>query len=823
MFRYGNTNADAIKLKLFPSSLAGKAKIWFNELSPGVITAREEMRQAFVSRFFPPAMFDRLKGEIIGFTQQHHESLVDAWIHMKDPLCSCHGHAHQLLEDRVLLKLDWSKEKKAKSNRKTVALAESEEHSPLLEKMKALTTRIDSQFKEIKGDMKEMRDGCNKCGGPHPSSDCDDKPMGGPKEEEANYASGGYRGGYRGNYYGQNSGNWRDRQSHYRDENRNSNPSEENPPIPRLPKKKPDESEFEKTMREFVVAQKAANDFVKNQFYNLKTKVEQGQKNHQAAIQDLETKFGRISDHQSSRPTGTLPSNTQTNLKPSTSNDKPYRPPPARNEHVNAVFTCSGKTYDPPVNPNAKPAIFLDDSKDEADEVEKEAEPLPKKPTHVDPPPLKAYKLKIPYPQRLHKEKMEARYAKFLDMIKEVRINVPLVDVLAGMPNYGKFLKDLVSNKSKMEQISDACLTEECSTILQNKLPPKLGDPKSFLIPCKLANSVEYLALADLGASINLMPYSLYAALSGTTLKPTRMSIRLANHTYQYPMGVAENMLVQVGKFVFLVDFVILQMEEDDRVPLILGRPFLHTADAIIRVKNKELNLGIGEDRATFLIDKAMQHSHLNDDTCFRMDVIDEVTEDELDALLDDSKPFLSTSEKISETPLDKEFKEFMTGNVQEDEVKDDFEELPPKDELRIKTSIQDPPTDLEMKPLPKHLEYAFLEENSLLPVVISALLEQNEKERLVLVLKNHKEAFAWKTSDILGISPSFCKHKINFEDDVKPVIQRQRRLNPNMKEVVKKEIIKLLDVGIIYAIKDSPWVSPVHCVPKKGGMTVVT
>ncbi|GJZ70350.1 reverse transcriptase domain-containing protein [Tanacetum coccineum] len=374
-----------------------------------------------------------------------------------------------------------------------------------------------------------------------------------------------------------------------------------------------------------------------------------------------------------------------------------------------------------------------------------------------------------------------------------------------------------------MEKIYVAFLTEECSAILQNKLPPKLGDPGSFLVPCKLANSVEYLALADLGTSINLMLYSLYAALSGTTLKPMRISIRLANHTYQYPMGVTENMLVQVGKFMFSVDFVILQMEEDNKVTLILGRPFLHTADAIIRVKNKELNLGIGEDRATFLINKAMQHSHLNDDTCFRMDVIDEVTEDELDALLDDSKPFLSTSEKIRETPIDKEFKEFMIGNVQEDEVKDDFEELPPKDELRIKTSIQDPPTDLEMKPLSKHLEYAFLEENSLLPVVISALLEQNEKERLVSVLKNHKEAFAWKTSDIPGISPSFCKHKINFEDDVKPVIQRQRRLNPNMKEVVKKEIIKLLDAGIIYAIEDSPWVSPVHCVPKKGGMTVVT
>ncbi|GJU39838.1 hypothetical protein Tco_1192795 [Tanacetum coccineum] len=330
---------------------------------------------------------------------------------------------------------------------------------------------------------------------------------------------------------------------------------------------------------------------------------------------------------------------------------------------------------------------------------------------------------------------------------------------LRSMPNYGKFLKDLVSNKSKMEQISAAFLTKECSAILQNKIPPNLGDPRIFLIPCKHANLVEYLALANLGASINLMPYSLYAALSGTTLKLTRMN------------------------------FVILQIEEDDRVPLILGRPFLHTADAIISVKKKELNLGIGEDRATFHIDKAMQHSHVNNDTCFCMDVIDEITEDELNALLDDSKPFLNTSEKIRETTLNKEFDEFMSGNVQEDVVKDDFEELPPKDELRIRTSIQDPPTDLELKPLPKHLEYAFLEENSLLLVVISALLEQNKKKRLVSVLKNHKEAFAWKTFDIPGISPSFCKHKINFEDDVKPVIQRQRRINPNMKEVVKKRL----------------------------------
>ncbi|GJV25281.1 reverse transcriptase domain-containing protein [Tanacetum coccineum] len=121
-------------------------------------------------------------------------------------------------------------------------------------------------------------------------------------------------------------------------------------------------------------------------------------------------------------------------------------------------------------------------------------------------------------------------------------------------------------------------------------------------------------------------------------------------------------------------------IREDDKVPLILGRPFLHTADAIIRVKNKELKLGVGDDRITFLIDKAMQHSHSNDDTCFRMDVIDEVTEKELDALLDDSKPFLSRSEKIKESSLDKEFEEFMAVDVEEipkkeEGVEDNFKE----------------------------------------------------------------------------------------------------------------------------------------------------
>ncbi|GJT16243.1 reverse transcriptase domain-containing protein [Tanacetum coccineum] len=159
------------------------------------------------------------------------------------------------------------------------------------------------------------------------------------------------------------------------------------------------------------------------------------------------------------------------------------------------------------------------------------------------------------------------------------------------MPNYGKFLKELISNKHKIEQISAAFLSDESSAMIQNKIPPKLRDPGSFLIPCNFNKTFSCSALADLGASINLMPYSLYAKLSLKTLKPTKMSVRLADRSFQYPVGIAENMLVEVGKFAFPADFVILEMEEDSKVPLILGRPFLYTADAVIRVKQKQLDL----------------------------------------------------------------------------------------------------------------------------------------------------------------------------------------------------------------------------------------
>ncbi|GJZ40803.1 reverse transcriptase domain-containing protein [Tanacetum coccineum] len=193
--------------------------------------------------------------------------------------------------------------------------------------------------------------------------------------------------------------------------------------------------------------------------------------------------------------------------------------------------------------------------------------------------------------------------------------------------------------------------------MIQNKVQPKLGDLRSFLIPYNFNKTFSCNALADLGANINLMTYSLYAKLSLETLKPTNISVRLANRSFQYPVGIAENMLVEVGKFTFPADFVILEMEEDSKVPLILRRPFLHTADAVIRVKQKQLNLGVGTERMIFNIDCAIKHSYSKDDTCFSIDVVDEILEEDFNALLGEGSKILHS---IKGTVLEEEiFSEF--------------------------------------------------------------------------------------------------------------------------------------------------------------------
>nr|GFC09438.1 reverse transcriptase domain-containing protein [Tanacetum cinerariifolium] len=189
------------------------------------------------------------------------------------------------------------------------------------------------------------------------------------------------------------------------------------------------------------------------------------------------------------------------------------------------------------------------------------------------------------------------------------------------MPNNEKFLKELTSNKHKIEQISATFLSDKSLAMIQNKVPPKLRDPGSFLIIYDFNNAFSCNALADLSASINLVPYSLYAKLSLGELKPTKMSIILANRSFQYPIGIAKNRLVEV-------------------------------ADTIIQVKQKHLTLKDRTELMIFNIDSAIKHSYSNDDTCFSIDVIDEIFEEDLDALLDEGSKILHS---IDGTPLEEE------------------------------------------------------------------------------------------------------------------------------------------------------------------------
>ncbi|GKA35165.1 hypothetical protein Tco_0721656 [Tanacetum coccineum] len=305
---------------------------------------------------------------------------------------------------------------------------------------------------------------------PTPDLDDDDMPM--SREEEAKFMQTFHKTRFYNDYYDRDSNcdNWRSsEQNDYNRDNYRSNTDDKS-------------YDLQRQFNNFMKSQQSTNDFVNETFMDLKTQLETVAKNHQALIQNLESKFDRLADKQSGRPSRSLPSNTQPN--PRGRNSKAYQPLQALNEHVNAVFTRSGKSYNPPDDQqnNSKNPINVD-SDDEDNEPTPQPKTQPTKPVKETPLP-KPYKPKIPYPQRLRKEKIEAQYGKFLDMIQAVRINIPLVDVLSGMPNYGKFLKELISNKHKIEQISVAFLRDKSSAMIQNKVPPKLEDPGSFLIPC---------------------------------------------------------------------------------------------------------------------------------------------------------------------------------------------------------------------------------------------------------------------------------------------------------------------------------------------------
>ncbi|GJZ90309.1 reverse transcriptase domain-containing protein [Tanacetum coccineum] len=399
-------------------------------------------------------------------------------------------------------------------------------------------------------------------------------------------------------------------------------------------------------------------------------------------------------------------------------------------------------------------------------------------------------KLNIPYPSRRDdqksRDKASNQMEKIFQIFQDLRLDISFADVLLLMPKFAPTIKSLFMNKEKLLELAKIPLNENCSAMLLKKLPEKLGDPGKFLIP--------------------------------------------------------------FGKFHFPTDFVVVDFEADPRVPLILGRSFLRTGHALIDVYGEEITLRVDNEAVTFNLDQTTRYSSTNDKSVNRIDIIDAVCEEYALELLGfpnssggnptpTSEPF--TSEFILEE-IEAYLKDDSISpeidhadcNPEEDIclieklLNNDPFQLPPMDLKQSKVtkakSLIEEPSELELKELSSHLEYAFLEKNDKLPVIIAKGLKNDEKDALLKVLKSHKGAITWKITDIKGIDPRFCIHKILMEDDYKPTVQSQRRVNPKIHEVIKKEVLNLLDVRMIYPISDNPWVSPVHCVPKKGGITVV-
>ncbi|GKD42549.1 hypothetical protein Tco_1267194, partial [Tanacetum coccineum] len=294
----------------------------------------------------------------------------------------------------------------------------------------------------------------------------------------------------------------------------------------------------------------------------------------------------------------------------------------------------------------------------------------------------------------------------------------------------------------------------------------------------------------------------------------------------------------------YVVDF-----EPDPQVPLILGRCFLKTSRALIDVYEGELTLRVGNEAITYNLDRTARYSaNYNDMTANRIDVIEIACEEYSQEVLGFSDviasgnptphydPIVSTSSPTL-TPFEgsdfllEEVDAFLALEDDPTSPEVDHSYYDPEGDILIleailntkngKSSIDEPP-EVELKDLPPHLEYAFFEGDDKLPVIIAKDLSVKEKVALIKVLKSHKRAIAWKLSDIKGINPEFCTHKILMEEDYKPAVQHQRRVNPKIHDVIKKEVEKLLEAGLIYPISDSPWVSLVHCVPKKGGITII-
>ncbi|GJV96595.1 reverse transcriptase domain-containing protein [Tanacetum coccineum] len=567
---------------------------------------------------------------------------------------------------------------------------------------------------------------------------------------------------------------------------------------------------------------------------------------------ELKNMFGQFMkmNTASSSGSGTFPSNTVTNPR----------------EDLKGITTRSGVAYDGPMIPtttSSSPKVVEHETEVTKDTVPptnnrstKDVQPpvvqvetqVPNSEPVVAPivepieapvsAPKPTQKPSIPYSSRLNdqklREKANNQMEKFFQIFQDLHFDISFTDALILMPKFASCIKSLLTNKEKLFELAKTPLNEHCSAVLLKNLPKKLGDPDKFLISYNFPGMDGCLALADLGASINLMPLSVWKKLSLSELTLICMTLELADRSISRPVGVAKDVFVKVGKFLFSADFVVVDFDVNPRVPLILRRSFLKTGRALIDVYGGELTLHVNNEAVTFNLDQTMRYSSKYDDISVnRIDVRDVACEEysqeilrfsvsgnptpstkpivstssptltpfgDSDFLLEETNAFLAIDDELISPEIDDSYYD-SEGDILllEEFLNDDPSSPPlPPQELKVvepknkKSSIDEPPK-VELKDLPPHLEYAFLEGTDKLPVIIAKYLKDEEKAALIKVLKSHKQALAWQLSDIKGINLEFCTHMILIEDDFKPAVQHQRRVNPKIHKVIKRRFLNSL------------------------------
>ncbi|KAK8621762.1 hypothetical protein V6N13_081195 [Hibiscus sabdariffa] len=734
-FRQQGVHEDVLKLKLFPYSLRDRARAWLSGVPAGSLESWADLCRSFLIRYNPPNMHTQLRNDIASFRQADDESMYECWDRYKGLLRKCTNHGFQdwtqvvmfyngvNAPTRMMLDasangtlLDKSPEEafeildKIANNdyqfptsrfgprSRTSGKLELDANDSVSAQLSTITNLLKNLQKP--SDVREAKAlSCVHCEGNHHANDC---PV---MHEQASYVG---------------------------NSNRNSNNPYSNTYNPGFQANMPWHSEtkgnatisnsssMEATMQEFISTTKIMlqehSTSIKHQGNMLQT---QGAllQSHSSSLRALETQVGAL----------TLRSGKEINK-----DDK------FGGSHVE----------DPTPSHVQKEPEFVNDSSIEEDKEEKldnektgeqhenaaaSAVPKPAK-DEVRPPP--------PFPQRLKKHKEDLQFQKFVSMLDQFHINIPFLEAIEQVPSYAKFLKDIVTKKRKAESYETVAVASEyCAG--KSELLIKKKDLGSFIIPCSIGDNFMGNALCDLGSSVNLMPKAVFRKLGIGIKRPTTVILQLADRSHVRPEGKVEDVIVKVGKFVFPVDFLILDCEVDEKAPIILGRPFLATGRILIDFEKGDFTMRVADQAMTINVFNTLRYMD-NQGECHHL-------QEENTTAVEEDSDIICCSKFIQIRDFEKlkkeEVEEPETTQCESNQVSSfiirpgmSFEALDFSEFTSPKPSLEHAPS-LELKPLPPHLKYVYLGSNETLPVIISSKLLPDQECSLINLLSQYKKA----------------------------------------------------------------------------------